>query len=65
MSEQMYSFEEVPAVMTVPQFCKFLAIGRNQGYELVRSNQLSAIRIGRQIRIPRHSVLRYLGMPEM
>ena len=65
MSYNLYTLTEIPPVMTVSQLSKFLGIGRNQGYQLVRSNQLEVLRIGKQIRIPRHSVLRYLGVSEM
>lgn len=65
MSEKLYTLTEIPPVMTVPQFCKLLGVGRNSGYELVRASKLEVIKIGRKIRIPRHSILRYLGALEM
>ena len=38
-----------------------LGIGRNTAYELVRSGRLRSIRVGRQIRIPKAEVLRFLN----
>lgn len=56
-----YTTTEIPAILTVPQLADFLGIGRNAAYDLVHSNQLQVIKIGRTIRIPRHAVLQYLG----
>ena len=56
-----YTTDEIPAILTVPQFAEFLGIGRNAAYDLVNSNQIRVIKIGRTIRIPRHAVLAYLG----
>lgn len=61
MGENLYNQQEIPAIMNVPQLGAFLGIGRNAAYALVRSNQVKALRIGRNIRIPRHAVLSYLG----
>ncbi len=58
--EKFYPIDEFPMVLTVDDLCNFLGIGRSKGYELVRSNRLAVVRIGRSIRIPRHSVLRFL-----
>lgn len=55
-----YTHTEIPAILTVPQLAEFLNIGRNAAYDLVNSNQIKVIRIGKNIRIPRHAVLAYL-----
>ena len=55
-----YTPTEIPAILTVPQLAEFLNIGRNAAYDLVNSNQIKVIRIGKNIRIPRHAVLAYL-----
>lgn len=62
--QKCYSYNELPPIMTVLQLGEFLGIGRNQAYALARSGQIDVLRIGCQIRIPRHAVLRYLGVPE-
>ena len=64
MIKNVYSPDEVPVIMTVPELAAFLGIGRTQAYALARSNQLDTIRIGKNIRIPRHAVLRFLGAPD-
>lgn len=59
----IYNFSELPPVLTVPELAEFLGIGRSAAYTLARSNQLDTLHIGHQIRIPRHAVLKYLGLP--
>lgn len=61
MNKETYTFEEIPAILTVPELAKFLGIGRASAYNLVRSKQIRAIYIGKQIRAPRHALLQYLG----
>lgn len=58
----LYTYEEIPPILTVPELGAFLGIGRNCAYDLARSGQIAVLHIGNQIRIPRHAVLRYLGV---
>ena len=37
-----------------------LGIGRNTAYELIRSDQIRSVRIGRQLRVPKDAVLDFL-----
>lgn len=53
--------DELPAVLTVEQYAAFWRIGRTTAYDLVRSGDLEAVRLGRTIRIPRRVVLEQLG----
>lgn len=62
--DELYSYSELPAILTVPELAAFLGIGKNAAYDLARSNQLDVLHIGHTIRVPRHSVLRYLGVPD-
>ena len=50
----------LPLVLKVEELMSILSIGRNTAYELVRSGQISSIRIGRIYRIPRASLEEYL-----
>ena len=52
--------EKVPAVLRVEDLMPLLSIGRNTAYKLVRSGQIHSIRIGRDYRIPRDAVIRFL-----
>ena len=55
------SIENLPLVLRVDDLMPILSIGRNTAYQFVRSGQIETIRIGRQIRIPRQAILRFLG----
>ena len=59
----IYTTDELPPVLTVQELATFLGVGRHAAYQLARSNQLDALQIGHQLRIPRHAVLKYLGLP--
>ena len=52
--------KDLPLVLKVEELMSILSIGRNTAYELVRSGQISSIRIGRIYRIPRASLEEYL-----
>lgn len=56
------SVEELPLVLRVEDLSRALGIGRNTAYELVRSGQIRSIRIGRQLRIPRSELQRFLDI---
>ena len=50
-----------PITYTVPEAAKLLRIGRNQGYEAVRSGELPSIKIGKRILVPRVALERMLS----
>ena len=54
--------ESIPLVLSVQDVAKLLCIGKNTAYGLVNSGELRCIRVGRQIRISRSEMLRYLGI---
>lgn len=45
-----------PVLITVPEAARRLAIGRTLTYELIASNELPAVRIGRAIRVPADAI---------
>jgi excisionase family DNA binding protein len=51
----------LPEVLTAPEAAAILRIGRNQLYQAVGRGELSAIRIGRSIRIPKQALLDLLA----
>ena len=62
MMENKYrSLDDLPVTLRVEDLMPILGIGRNTAYELVRSGKLRSIRVGRQIRIPKAEVLRFLN----
>jgi excisionase family DNA binding protein len=42
-----------PALLTVPEGARFLALGRSKLYELIAAGELPVVRIGRAVRLPR------------
>ena len=56
------STEDLPLALTVEDLAKLLGIGRNSAYNLVHSGELKFVRIGRQIRIPKSALIKYLGI---
>jgi excisionase family DNA binding protein len=48
--------DRTPDVLKVMEVADELRIGRNQAYELVRSGQLRAVRIGQAIRVTREAL---------
>lgn len=60
MGNKYCSFDELPLTLRVEDLMPILNIGRNTAYELVRSGQIQSIRIGKQIRIPKENLHRFL-----
>lgn len=50
------NFNDIPLLLSVDQLTEVLGIGRNTAYQLVRSEKIKSIRIGRIIRIPRENI---------
>ena len=61
MENKYRSFDELPLTLRVEDLMPILGIGRHTAYELVRSGQIKGLRIGKQIRIPKEEVKRFLS----
>lgn len=61
MENKYCTLDALPVTLRVEELMPILGIGRNTAYELVRSGRLRSIRVGRQIRIPKAEVLRFLN----
>ena len=62
MENKFYrSLEELPLVMKVEDLVPILGIGRNTAYELIRCGQIGSVKVGRQIRVPKDAVVRFLN----
>lgn len=53
-------FEEFPDVVNVDDLTKMLGIGRNKAYELIHTNAIQSIRVGRKHIIPKFRVIEFL-----
>ncbi len=61
MTKELNILENYPDVLTPNDLMKFLSIGRNTVYDILKSGKLASIKIGKQYRIPKNSVVRYLN----
>jgi excisionase family DNA binding protein len=53
-------------VLTVPDAARLLGISRTHAYELVARGELTHVRLGRRIVIPKHAIETMLGLsPEL
>jgi excisionase family DNA binding protein len=61
--DDQLTLTRAPDVLTIPELCAILRIGRNQAYALVNSGRLGPCRIGNSVRIPKAAVERLLEAP--
>ncbi len=47
-------------VLTIPEVCEALGIGRNQAYEAIHRGEIPSIRIGRRLVVPKVAFERML-----
>ena len=47
-------------ILTIPELCSFLKIGKNTAYDLIHSGEIKSFHIRRCIRIPMQSVIEYI-----
>ena len=52
--------EELPDVLTPQHLIDFLPIGRNSVYDLLKTNKIKSIKVGRKNIIPKQYLLDYL-----
>lgn len=59
--ERSTSFDDLPLTLQVEELMPILGIGRNTAYKLIRCGKIHSIRIGKQLRIPKDTVLDFLA----
>lgn len=52
--------ELYPDVLTVPQIAEILCVGLNTAYDLVRSARIKSVRVGKQIRVSKIALMKFL-----
>ena len=52
--------EQYHDILTIPELCEVLTIGRNRAYELLKTGQISAFQLGRNWKIPKIALEEYL-----
>lgn len=53
-------FKEYPDVVTPTDLQKMLRIGRNSVYEILKSDSIKTIKLGKKYIIPKVNVIKYL-----
>ena len=53
-------FKEYPDVMDVKQVSKLLGVSTKTVYKLIRGGSLTSLKVGREFRVPKVSVMRYV-----
>ncbi|MGN0607387.1 MAG: helix-turn-helix domain-containing protein [Oscillospiraceae bacterium] len=53
-------FSNYPDVVSVDELTAMLHIGKNKAYELINSNTIQSIRIGKKYIIPKFRVIEFL-----
>ena len=54
-------FSNFGDVVTVQELSKMLRVGRNTAYNIINSGEISHVKVGNQIRIPKSSVIDFLN----
>lgn len=55
-------FSQVPIILNVTQLAEVLHISKNTAYDLIHSNRIEAVEVGRQYRVSKEAVLKFLGV---
>ena len=53
-------FREYPDVMDAQQASKLLSVSKKTVYKLIRDGSLTALKVGREFRIPKVNIMRYV-----
>ena len=62
MNERIYlsMLKDQPEVLTVLEVAKILRIGKNKAYALIKSGELSSVKIGKKVIVPKICLIRFL-----
>jgi excisionase family DNA binding protein len=58
------TFGSLPGVLSVEEMAEFLAVSINTAYALLRQKKVASVRVGRQYRLPRKSLAKFLGIDQ-
>ena len=57
---EYHSESDLPVMMTIQELAKFLRVSRNTAYSFVNTGVIPPVKIGRQTRIYREDVIRFV-----
>ena len=52
--------KDEPDVLTVPDVSRILRIGKNKTYELIHTRQISALKLGKRLLVPKTVLIEFL-----
>jgi excisionase family DNA binding protein len=55
---------ELPGILTVREVAAFLKIGADATYRLIREKKLTAVKVGRYLRVSRRSLAAFCGVDD-
>lgn len=53
-------FENYSDIVSVMELCKMLRIGKNAAYDLIKTEQIKSVRVGKAIKIPKKFVVEFV-----
>lgn len=53
--------KDYPDILTVPEMCVMIGVGRATGYRLLQERKISYFKLGKKIQIPKQSILKYIS----
>lgn len=59
--DQPSLFDQPPILLTIPEAARLLSIGRTLTYELIASDHLEVVHIGRAVRVPLEAVHEFVA----
>lgn len=57
-------FREYPDVLNVEQVSNILNVSKKTVYKIVKDGSLSCLKVGREIRVPKYFLMKYLNIVE-
>lgn len=62
-STQAKNFDDLPDILTPRHLMKFLPIGRNAVYNLLKANRIPSVRVGQKFLVTKTALREFLGLP--
>lgn len=61
MFDNENTFKDYPDILSFKQLMEILQLGKSKSYELIRGHKIEAIKIVREYKIPKQSLIKYLN----
>ena len=66
-TQELYeaTFRGYPDVLDVQHVCEILGVSKNTLYRLLRGGEIASLRVGREFRVPKVHLMRYMRIFEL